>query len=739
MKNKYPEIQKKSTIGSKISLSFIFLFIVSSSLFAQKNFTLSDIFEKGTFRQQSVAGVNWMNDGKYYSAQEENDIIKYDVTTGQKVETIVKGSDLSPTISYVDYSFSADEKKILFTTNFESIYRRSFKANYYVYDIATKQLRELSKGGKQSYATFSPDGSKVAFCRDNNLFINDLQSNIETQITNDGKWNFTINGSTDWVYEEEFGFAQAFFWSPDGGKIAYYTFDESKVKEYNMQLWKNGALYPEDYKFKYPKAGELNSEIAISIYDVKGGKSAKVDIGTEKDIYIPRIKWTNNSNTLAVLRMNRLQNKQEILHADAATGATKVALTEESPQYLEADFFDDVVYLKDGKHFIYSSEKSGFKHLYLYDISGKMIRHITSGNWEVVSFFGIDEKPKNAILYFTSTEASPSERQFYSIDIQGKNKKKLSAEKGTNTPNLSKDFKYYMLYHSSAQSPLRVTLWETAKNSMVKELKNNNALIDKYKEYGITTREFFQFKTPDGVDLNGYMLKPAGFDATKKYPVLMFVYGGPGSQNVADAWGGNRDLWHNSLTQEGYIVACIDNRGTGFRGAAFKKITYANLGKYEVQDQIEGAKYLGGLSYIDKSRIGIWGWSYGGYMSSLLMTLGADYFKAGIAVAPVTNWRYYDSVYTERYLQRPQDNADGYDNYSPVTHADKLKGAYFLIHGTGDDNVHFQNAVSMQNALIKAGKQYQSFYYPDRNHGIYGGNTTMHLYKMMTDFVLKNL
>jgi dipeptidyl-peptidase-4 len=715
------------------------LLLFTSSLFAQKKFTLSDIFEKGTFRQQSIAGIRWMNDGKFYSAQEGKDIVKFDVTTGQKVETIVQLAELSPAIDFDDYTFSADEKKILFSTSTELIYRRSFKANYYVYDLITKQLKELSKGGKQSYATFAPDGSKVAFCRENNVYAVDLQTNTETQITSDGKWNFTINGSTDWVYEEEFGFTQAFFWSPDGQKIAYYTFDESKVKEFNMQMWRGGKLYPDDYKFKYPKAGESNSEITISVYNLQSKKSTKIEIGSETDIYIPRIKWTNDANVLAVLRMNRLQNKLEILHADAGTGATQIILTEESPQYLEADFFDDVTYLKDGKHFIYSSEKDGFKHLYLYDITGKMVRQITTGKWEIVNFLGINEKQKSPLLYYTSTEVSPLERQFYSIDIQGKSKKKLSTERGTNLPNLSKDFKYYILSQSNAQSPLRITLWESTRNTMIKELKNNNELLEKYKEYGITSREFFSFKTPDGTDLNGYMLKPANFEATKKYPVLMFVYGGPGSQNVADAWGGSRDLWHNALTQEGYIIACIDNRGTGFRGAEFKKITYANLGKYEVQDQIEGAKYLGNLPYIDKNRIGIWGWSYGGYMSSLLMTLGADYFKAGIAVAPVTNWLYYDSIYTERYLKRPQDNAEGYDSYSPVNHADKLKGAYLLVHGTGDDNVHFQNAVSMQNALIKAGKQFQSFYYPDRNHGIYGGNTTMHLYNMLTDFVVKNL
>ncbi len=713
------------------------LLLLTGQLSAQKKITLSDIFERGTFRPQSVAGVNWMNDGKFYSAQEGNDIVKYDVTTGQKVATIVSGADLSPAIDFVAYEFSADEKQILFMTSFEPIYRRSFKANYFVYDLTTKQLKQLSKGGKQSYATFSPDGSKVAFCRENNLFFVDLQNNKETQITTDGKWNFIINGSSDWVYEEEFGFAKAFFWSPDGQKIAFYTFDESKVKEFNMQMWRNGKLYPEDYKFKYPKAGEDNSEVSIAIYDLKNEKLVKVDIGQEKDIYIPRIKWTNDSNVLAVLRMNRLQNKMEVLHADASTGASKTILVEESPQYLEAEFFDDVVYLKDGKHFIYSSEKDGFKHLYLYELTGKLVRQITTGKWEVVNFLGIDEKPKVPVLYYTSTEVSPLERHFYSIDIQGKNKKKLSTEKGTNTPNLSRDFKYYMLYHTNAQSPLRVTLWETSKNTLIKELKNNHHLLEKYKEYGISTKEFFQFKTPDGTELYGYMLKPSNFDASKKYPLLMFVYGGPGSQQVADNW--SVVSWFNLLNQEGYIVACVDNRGTGFRGAEFKKVTYANLGKYEVQDQIDAAKYLGSLPYIDKDRIGIYGHSYGGYMSTLCLLLGADVFKAAIAGAPVTNWRYYDTIYTERYLKRPQDNPEGYDQYSPVYHASKLKGAYLIMHGTGDDNVHFQNAVALQEAFIRSGKQFQSFFYPDRNHGIGGNNATMHRHQLMTDFILKNL
>jgi len=714
------------------------LWLLSFHAFTQNKLTVGDIYRNSDLRARSVDHVNWMKDGRFYTAQNGADIVQYDVTTGRAVQTILEGKSLN--INYNSYNFSADERKLLLTTDFEPIYRRSYKAEFYVYDLATKSLARLSEGGKQSYATFSPDGSKVAFTRDNNLFFKDLRSGQEIAVTTTGKLNELIHGSADWVYEEEFSMAQAFEWSPDGSKIAFISFDERKVPEYNMQMWPENKLYPVDYRFKYPKAGENNSVVSVSIYDLTSGKTTTVELGSETDIYVPRIKWTNMPHVLAVLRLNRLQNKMQLLYADATTGKTTLTLEENSNTYLEAENFDMMVYLKNGKQFIWASEQSGYKHLYLYNNDGKLVQQITQGNWEVDSFLGIDEAAKVPVIYYTSTEVSPIERHFYRIGLDGKNKQQLTRSSGTNRINISCDFKYYFCYNNSNSSPLNVKLYQVAGNKLIKTLEENQALQKAAADFCLSQKEFFTFKTTDGTELNGYFIKPPNFDPDKRYPVLMYVYGGPGSQQVLNTYAnGTNDLWHNMLAQNGYVIACVDNRGTGGRGEAFKKITYANLGKYEVADQIEAAKYLGSLPYVDKNRIGIWGWSYGGYMSSLCLLLGNDVFKAAIAVAPVTNWRFYDTIYTERFLQRPQDNPKGYDDYSPVTHADKLKGKFLLIHGTGDDNVHFQNAVALQNALIAANKQFESFYYPNRNHGIHGGITRIHLYQMMTDFVLKNL
>lgn len=704
--------------------------------------TLEDIWAKGTFAAKSVHGVNWMKDGRYYTSQvpggQQINIVRFDVSSGKAVNTVVEGSTLVPEdqsqpIAFDGYAFNADETKILFSTQTEPIYRRSSKANYFVYDMATKKLQPLSSGGKQSYASFSPDAKRVAFVRDNNLFFVELSNMQEKQITTDGKWNHIINGGLDWVYEEEFEFAQAFFWSPDGSKIAFYKFDESQVPEYNMQMW--GGLYPDDYKFKYPKAGEKNSVVTIWVYDLNGNSTKQMETGSNTDQYIPRINWTTDSNLLSIRRMNRLQNTLEILHANATTGKADVVLKETDKAYI--DINDDLTYLKDGKHFIHSSEKDGYKHLYLYTMKGKEVRQITKGNWEVVNFIGLDEK--NEMLYFTSTEVSPMERHLYSIGLKGKNKKKLTQKSGTHTISMSPDFSYYLDYHSSANTPLVVSLHTAKDGKQTKVLEDNAQLVQRLQQFDLAKQEFFSFKTSENVQLNGWMIKPQDFNPNKKYPVLMFVYGGPGSQTVNDSWGGANFLWYQMLAQEGYIVVSVDNRGTGARGAAFKKATYANLGALEVKDQIEAGRYLANQAFVDKDRIGIWGWSFGGYMTALALTKGNDVFKMGISVAPVTNWRFYDTIYTERFLKTPQENPGGYDDNSPVKYADMLKGKFLMIHGTGDDNVHFQNAIAMQDALIKANKQFESFYYPNRNHGIYGGNTRLHLYQMMTDFVKKNL
>lgn len=710
-----------------------------------KPVTLDDVWGQnaGVFAQKSVYGVNWMKSGGFYTSLDNGKVVRYNIATGQAVETLfdptqARAEGSAQPLKMDSYQLSADERKLLITTDEEPIYRRSSRADFYVYELDTKALKPLSKGGKQMFATFSPDGKRVAFVRNNNLFVTDLSSGQETQLTTDGKQNEIINGAADWVYEEEFSMARAFEWSPDSRQIAWIRFDESRVPEYNMQLWT--GLYPKDYRFKYPKAGEANSLVSVWVADVVSAKKSRMDTGAETDIYLPRINWTQNPNLLAVRRLNRLQNRLDLLHADASTGKTTVVLTEESPAYVDLEATDDLTYLKDGQTFIHSSERSGYKHLYLYDVSGKLIRPLTSGKWEVMNFLGVDEKGK--VLYFTSTEVSPLERHLYRIGMDGKNKLRLTPQPGTHTPNFSPDFSYYLRYHSSAASPLTVTVEQVQPgkpSKVLRTVEDNAALRSRLAGYQLQPKQFFQFRTPEGVQLNGWMIRPVGFDSTKKYPVLQFVYGGPGSQTVNNSWDTRDFFWYQTLAQKGYLIVSVDGRGTGARGTAFRTVTYGQLGKLETQDQIETAKYLSSLPYVDRTRMGIWGWSYGGYMTALAMTIGADYFKTGISVAPVTNWRFYDTIYTERYLKRPQENASGYDDNSPLSHAAKLRGNYMLIHGTGDDNVHFQNAVAWQDALIKAGKSFQSFYYPNRNHGISGGNTRLHLYRMMTDFLEKNL
>ena len=706
--------------------------------------TLEDIWAKPTFRAASVPGFNWMNDGRYYSALEAGSLVQHEVTTGKALETLVAAAELqlpgaAKPLNVDGYTFNANEQKILFTTDTEPIYRHSARATYYVFDRASKKLVPLSAGGKQGYATFSPDGLRVAFTRDNNVFVTDLATMTETPVTTNGVKNNLINGSTDWVYEEEFGFAQGFFWSPDSKQIAFYTFDESQVPEYDMQKW--GNLYPQEYRFKYPKAGEKNSVVSVSSYDVASARTTKMNVGPEPDQYLPRVQWTTAPNTLSIQRLNRLQNKLEILHADASTGKSSVVLTDTNPAYVEIN--DDLKYLAGGKQFVFTSEKDGYQHLYLHDMNGKQVRQLTKGPWEISQINGFD--PKTGFVYFTSTEGSAMQRHLYRVNLKGSGKKRISeVDNGIDVVNMSPDTRYFLNTHSSAGVPAVVSLREGATGKLVKTLEDNAKLRQTLTQYDLGKLEFFTFKTSEGVDLNAYMIKPANFDPAKKYPVLMHVYGGPSfgagsSQTVLDNYGGANYLWHQMLAQQGYLVVSVENRGTSGRGSAFRKATYANLGKLETIDQGEGAKYLGTLPYVDKSRIGIWGWSYGGYMTSLAMTKNADLFKLGIAVAPVTNWRYYDTVYTERYLKTPQENAAGYDENSPVQFAQNMKGKFLLVHGTGDDNVHFQNSIAFVDALIKADKDFQTLYYPNRNHGIGGGNTRLHLYRQMTNFVKQNL
>ena len=718
----------KRTLYKKTA--FILVSLVSFHSFSQKKIAVENISD-GTFRQESVRSLNWMNDGQYYSALSQNKVIQYSVRTGEEVKTIVDGDALD--LSIDSYSFSDDESLVLLMTDRESIYRRSYTAIFYLYDRASDSVIKLSDG-RQAYATISPDNSKVAFTRDNNLFYMDIASNEEVSVTTDGKFNFIINGNTDWVYEEELYLTKAFSWSPDCKRLAYYRFDESGVKEYNMQVWNDGALYPEDYRYKYPKAGEDNSVVELYLYNLDSNQKTKVDIGEETDIYIPRIYWTKDPELLSVQRLNRLQNQLDILHVDAKGGSSKVILSDKSDTYIDLTFTDDLTYLDNGNQFLYSSEKDGFKHFYLYNLDGSLVNQITKGTFEAESLVGLDQKKKT--LYYTSTAVSPLERHLYSISLSGSKKQKLTEEAGTHRINMSDDCSYYMDYFSSATIPQKVSLYQTKGNKLVKVMEDNKELAKTVEEYGWVDKEFFLINSGE-VSLNGYFLKPADFDESKKYPLLIYQYSGPGSQNVRDSWAGGHFAWHQFLAQNGYIVAVVDTRGTGARGEDFKKLTYKQLGKYETEDLIYTAKTLAKRDFIDEERIGIWGWSYGGYMSSLAILKGNDVFKTAIAVAPVTTWRYYDTIYTERYLQRPQDNPSGYDDNSPIQHVEKLKGNFLLVHGTGDDNVHFQNSVALQNELLNAGKQFDSFYYPDKAHGL--GNRRPHLYQMMTDYIMEKL
>ncbi len=719
-------------------LSFIFfIFSITLQGWSQgrdREITFDDLYRKGMFTEQGVSGLHSMNDGRHYTVLSGGMILKYSYSTGEFVEVLFSMDQLDhPAAGFLsDYEFSLDDNKILLTTGRERIYRHSFLANYYVYDLKTRSSVFLSENGKQQLGTFSPDGHRVAFVRENNLYIFDLETKTEQQLTFDGEHNKIINGAPDWVYEEEFGFSEGFQWSPDSRMIAYYRTDETRVRQFSMTRY--GSLYPDYYSFKYPKAGEQNSIVSIRVHHLLDGRVVEVETGEESDQYIPRIKWTRRPGELSIMRLNRLQNKVDLLLADPFTGTSTVILTEENECFLKEASDDMVVYMDDQQHFIYRSEKSGFLHFYLYNMDGNEVGPITQGDWDVIDFLGMDEH--RGYLYYTSHEESSLRSDVYRIRPDGAHKEKVSERPGWNTAEFSKTFDYYIHTHSSASTPSLISL-HNAKGKLISVLEDNANLKENVKVYGLPEKEFFTIATAEGVELNAYMYKPKHFREDGAYPMMMFVYGGPESQDVQDKWG--TSTWHYLLLEKGYLVVCVDNRGTDGKGEAFRKSTYMQLGKLEVQDQIEAARYLGSLPYIDASRIGIWGSSYGGYMTSLCMTKGADVFKLGIAISSVTNWRYYDTIYTERFMRTPQENPDGYDLNSPVHYADRLKGKFLLVHGMADDNVHFQNSVDFAEALIQAGKKFDMMFYPDQSHGIYKRGAGIHLSSLMTDYVLKNL
>jgi len=715
------------------SLSLI-VFLLNSGLAQEsRSITLDDVYRSRKFSPRMLYGLNSMNDGLHYTVQNRSTLVKYSYKTGEMVEVLFDAGNFSEIESFSGYSFNETENKILLETDQERIYRHSYLANYYVYDMANKSLIPVSKNGRQQLGTFSPDGSYVAFVRDNNLFIRELSKEAERQLTFDGVRNEVINGAPDWVYEEEFGFSQGFHWSPDGARIAFYRFDEREVAEFHMTMF--GPLYPESYKFKYPKAGEQNSLVSIHVYELASGQISRMDTGEKSDQYIPRIKWTRDPQVVSILRLNRLQNQLDVLHANALTGKSELVYSETNKYYISEASDNTVTYLPDGESFILNSEKDGYFHLYHYNfITGRM-QPITSGNYDIASFLGFDEKQER--LYYTSYEESPIQRQVYSIKLDGTKKQKLSTQAGSNRASFSTTFKYYILNHSTANTPPYITL-HNQKGKLIRVLEDNEDLKETVKEYGYSKTEFLIVPTQSGQKLNAWMIKPADFDPAKEYPLFVYVYGGPESQNVSDSWG-RRGAWFQMLVQQGYVVACVDNRGTNGRGEEFRKATYMRLGELETIDQVEAAQWFASQDYIDEERIGIFGWSYGGYMTGLCLTKGKGTFKMGIAVAPVTTWRYYDTVYTERFMRTPQENPHGYDNNSPINFADGLQGKFLLIHGTGDDNVHYQNSMDFVEALVQANKQFEMQFYPNKNHGIYGGNTSYHLYSRMTDFILENL
>ena len=720
---------------SKFLISALFI-LTTISLQAQETITLENLWENYAYTANRVPGFNFQNDGKHYTRLEDGVVKQYDLTTGMPTQDLFVGSahivDRSFDGKFDNYTFNADETKMLISTATESIYRRSSKSNYFVFDKASKALTPLFEEGKQMYATFNAQSDKVAFVFDNNVYYKDLKTNEITQITTDGKYNHIINGSADWVYEEEYAFAKAFFWSPDGNQIAFYRFDESKVNEFTMTNYTN-EMYPEYVTFKYPKVGEDNAKVSIHLYNLNNKKTTKAQIGTDWE-YIPRITWTKNPNKLCVTKMNRHQNELELLLVDAKTGTATSMLKEKNKYYI--DITDHLTFLEDGKRFVWTSEQDGYNHIYLYNVNGKMEKQLTKGDFDVTTFYGVDEK--NGQVFYQAAKEHPTQRELYAVGIKGKKDRKISADAGWNAAQFSSTFDYYVNTYSTANTAATYKVYDR-NQQVVRVIEENKGMAKVQQKNKTKEVEFFDFKTSEGTSLNAYMIKPANFDASKKYPVLMYVYGGPGSQTVKDSWGGQNYWWFQMMAQKGYLVVSVDNRGTGARGQEFKKMTYQQLGKYETMDQIEAAKYLAKQPYVDADRIGIFGWSYGGYMSSLCLSKGADVFKTAIAVAPVTNWKWYDSIYTERYMRTYAENEDGYEQNSPINFANLIEGNYLIVHGMSDDNVHFQNAAEMVGALQSQNKHFDSLYYPNKNHGIYGGLTRLHLYTEMTDFLLEKL
>lgn len=713
---------------------FICICSISVAYGQDKKITVEKIWKYYEFFPASVAGFRSMDDGNYFSKTTKTpdglSVTKHKFSDYEGEGETIIAPDLLANIGMDDYSFNADETKALISTKTEAIYRRSYSAVYYLIDLNTNEVQPLdAEREPQTLAEYSPDGKKVSYIFENNLYVKDIASGKVTQLTQDGETNKVINGTTDWVYEEEFAITKAYGWSPDSKWISFLRFNESDVQEYTMKYF--NELYPDLYTFKYPKAGEDNSKVTAHVIDVNGTNRMNINLGEYE--YIPRLQWSKTENKLVLQTLNRHQNelKYHLMTINDAKMETKAFYTETSKTYVEID--DNLLILEDGNTILRTSEQDGYNHIYALTFDGES-RAVTSGNWDVIDCYGIDAKN---VVYFSSAESGPLYQTIHKIKLDGSKKECISEMHGTSEADFSNGMKYFIKTYSTANTAPVYTLCNS-KGKEITVMEDNKALMDKLAPYNLGKKEFVKFKGHE-TELNGWVIKPADFDPSKKYPVYINIYGGPGSNTVSDSWGGFNLMYHQLLVQSGYIVVSVDPRGTMRRGEAFKKSTYLELGKLETEDFIAVAKELQTMPYVDPARIGIMGWSYGGFMTSLAMTKGADYFKMGIAVAPVTSWRYYDNIYTERFMRTPAENASGYDDNSPINHVEKLKGNYLLIHGSGDDNVHYQNTMEMVNALVAADKDFDLFIYPNKNHGIFGGNTRNHLFRMMYKYTLENL
>lgn len=709
-----------------------------------KPLTLKDVVT-GTFRVENIYGVIPIpGDGEHYSQMnaEGTQIIKYSFKTGKQVEVLFDAATARecPFKRFDSYSFSPDGSMLLIATETTPIYRRSYTAVHYLYSLKrnlegkiNNVVEKLSDGGPQQVPVFSPDGSMVAFVRDNNIFlVKRYYGNSESQVTKDGERNKIIYGTPDWVYEEEFSYNRALEFSADSKMLAFVRWDESEVKSYSFPVFAGDKphieayeKYPGAYEYKYPKTGETNSKVSVHTFDIKSRVIRKIDVPMDEDGYIPRIRFTKDPEKLAIITLNRHQNRLDLYFANPRSTMCKLILRDESDKYIKENVFDQVVFYDNNFSFV--SERSGYNHLYWYNMTGSLAKQVTSGNFEVKDFLGYD--PQEGSFYYTSNEESPMRTAVYKTDRKGK-KLKLSTQQGTNSAQFSTDMKYYLNRYTSLDTPMVITL-NNNRGQVLTTLVDNQKLRAQLAEYNLPKKEFFSFTTTDGTQLNGWMMKPTDFSPSKKYPALQYQYSGPGSQQVLDAFGIS---WETFMASQGYVVVCVDGRGTGGRGADFEKCTYLNLGVKEARDQVETALYLGSLPYVDKNRIGIWGWSFGGYMTIMSMSEGTSVFKAGVAVAAVTDWNYYDTVYGERFMRTPQENAEGYKASSAFTRADKLNGRLLLVHGMADDNVHYQNCAEYAEHLVQLGKQFDMQVYTNRNHSIFGGNTRMHLYTRLTEF-----